>query len=114
MDGIAEVRETTHQLLGEPGFVQLVEIGLPEIPIGLAGGQQMIGDQQNLVGDGHGGALRATASVEAEKLRMEVTRSMPHRGMRRLDSHRLQVEMAVADPSLALMPRAFIVARVDH
>ena len=113
MDVIAEMREATHQLRGKPCFVQLVEIGLPEIPRGLAGGQPVVGGNQNLVRDGHGRALRAALSFEAEKLRMQVTRSVTHRCVSRLHQHGLQVEIALADTSLALVPSALIVTRAD-
>jgi len=38
LDVRVTMRQATHQLLGQPYVVQLVERGLPEIPIGLVGG----------------------------------------------------------------------------
>ena len=110
LDIRAERREATHQRLGQPCFVQLVEIGLPEIPIGLAGGQPVLGGNQNLVREGHGRAWRAASSFEAEKLRLQVTRPVTHHCVSRL--HQCLVKRTW-DTSLALVPSALIVTRAD-
>ena len=56
---IAEAFEAALEIGNGAAFADLVEIGLPEIAIGHASGEHVIGGHDNLVSNGQGGPQRA-------------------------------------------------------
>ena len=56
--------------MGDALLPQLIQIRFPEIPVGLSGGEHVIGRDQDLMGDRHRRALVSTPRLEAADLQL--------------------------------------------
>jgi hypothetical protein len=71
-DAIAETFEAAFEVGDGSGLADLVEIGFAELAVGQVLSEHVIGGDEDLVGDGEGGAESAAAGPEAVVLVVEV------------------------------------------
>src|SRR5439155_11152263 len=78
-----------------------------------AGGKHVVGRDEDLSADGHGGAFVPAAGLEAEELVLEVGSLLSCCGVGCLDQGGLQVHVAFTNSLAAVLTRALVVAGAD-
>ena len=95
------------------GLADLVEIGFAEVAVGQVFGEHVIGGDEDLVGDGEGGAQAAPAGLEAMEFVLEVAPLGSRRRHRGADQDRAEVDVAFARPAALLPAGALVGAGAD-
>ena len=98
---------------GEAIGVQPLEVVAPELAIGRAVPQQVVGDDEDAVRDGDDGLLVAPALYEPAVLGGEVGVAFPDGAARTLDEDLAQGAIGMPGAAAQPLPRALAVARAE-
>ena len=109
-DAIPEAFEAAFEVGDGSGLADLVEIGFAELAVGQVLSEHVIGGDEDLVGDGEGGAEAAAAGLEAVVLVLEVTALGLRGGDRLADEDGAEVDVALPRPAALLPAGALVIA----
>src|SRR5215212_3531225 len=84
--------------------MEAVKIVATELAVGLAGAQNLVGNDEDLVGDSHQRALGPPPRPELEELGREIAALRAHRAPRRFTEQALQPRPALEDSRPPFLP----------
>src|SRR5580765_5988413 len=112
-DLVAEPLQATHEIARGSALLDAVQVGGTEIPVRQSRGQHVVRGDEDLVADGHGGALGPAAGPESVELVAEVPAFLVRRRHGRLPQRRPEVHVALPGASPLVFARALIVVGTD-
>src|SRR5438094_4207587 len=110
---VAQSLESSNEVLCDVLLTAMIQVRFAEIAVIDAIGQYVVGGDQDLVRDRHGGAFVAASRSQSMELVAEVGVARTCRSAGGLDQGGLEQEIALARPRRFRFPGALVVAGAD-
>jgi hypothetical protein len=110
---ITHVAQTTGKLSRSTAFIDLVEVGRPQVPVVRSNRQDMVSRHKDLVCDGDVGPHLATPGAQAPMLVTKVVAARLGDGHGRGNQRGLEVDVALAHLARLLLAGAAVIAGKD-
>src|SRR5437867_7179251 len=109
----SEPLEAADEVEGYTFFGEPVQVRFAKLVVGRSRGKHVVGRDQDLASDGHGGAFMPAPGLEPEELVLQVASLLDRGGVGRLYKGGFQVNVPLTNPPTPTLAGTFVVARTD-